>query len=81
MSSDERKISSVIIYKSPNDFPGQFVGRRFYLDFATSDYYASPDLGAVREWAKAQVLKFNGWEAGVIKRLPPDQPHILEVWL
>lgn len=72
-----------VVYRSPRDYPGQFVVRRHGLVFPedggpaqavveSEPLYAGPDLDCAR-----RVLPL--WRRNVTS--PNDDPAILEVWL
>ena len=73
--------NSWTVYFNPQDFPGQYVARRFDGAEPTHDHYANEDITKVRDWVFEKVRKKG---QGVPWRIDPeinDDPVIVEVWI
>ena len=73
-------LSIFTIYKSPLDYPGKYVARRFLLDKPTNDRYIDENLDTVRQWVKYKI-ELSGTSPYRIERNVSDEPHILESWV
>jgi len=62
------------VYRSPLDFPGKFIARRFVLDKPTRDVIIADTLEEIRERLSRKGLARFG-------RFEGDDPVIVETWL
>lgn len=62
-----------VIYKSPKDFPGKYVARRWWLDSPTGQFLVADSLDDLR------AMLPTGLDP--IGRMPGDDPVIVEVWI
>ncbi len=74
-------LSSVTIYNNPADFPGFFVARRFFGEFATADHFVHLNIESVRAWARGCAHRFNESDPVCLGRFEEDSPHIVETWV
>ena len=68
------------VYKHPKDYPGEYVARKFLI---TEDFYG-PTYESISSRSLRDVRNvLRSLYRGLIqlKRLPDDEPHIVEVWL
>jgi hypothetical protein len=68
------------VYKHPKDYPGEYVARKFVI---TEDFYG-PNSESISSRSLRDVRNvLRSLYRGLIqlKRLPDDEPHIVEVWL
>jgi hypothetical protein len=68
------------VYKHPKDYPGEYVARKFVI---TEDFYR-PSNESISSRSLRDVRNvLRSLYRGLIqlKRLPDDEPHIVEVWL
>jgi hypothetical protein len=76
-------VSLWTVYRSPVDYPGVFVARRFVImprraggrpeAIATSEMFVADSLEEVRALLPAGMF--------CLPRLGPDQPQIVETWV
>lgn len=76
-----KTLNLITIYKSPSDYPNQYVARRFELDKPTNEFFAHEHLSVVRKWTRERL-----WSLGVLThvnmgREKNDDPVIVETWL
>lgn len=80
-----KSLSIWTVYKHPQDFPNQFVARRFGVlkgtPIATTDYFADTDVEKVRDWIKQEATKFPQGMPHRLPRDPMDDPRIYENWV
>ncbi|MDR1280294.1 MAG: hypothetical protein LBK99_05685 [Opitutaceae bacterium] len=72
-TAGKQPVTMYVVYRSPMDFPGKFVGRKFVGETATGDSFVSESLEEVRKWIPRGM-----WNIG---RDKTDEPQILEVWI
>lgn len=78
MQSDEGQLATVTIYRSPLDYPGKFVVRRFWIEAAGPVVEDLPlAVVATIEQARA-ALPPGMWCLG---REPGDDLAIVETWI
>jgi hypothetical protein len=68
------------VYKHPKDYPGEYVARKFVI---TEDFYG-PSHESISSRSLRDVRNvLRSLYRGLIqlKRLPDDEPHIVEIWL
>ena len=68
------------VYKHPKDYPGEYVARKFVI---TEDFFG-PNSESISSRSLRDVRNvLRSLYRGLIqlKRLPDDEPHIVEVWL
>ena len=66
------------VYKSPSDFPGQYVAREFAGDKPTENYKASTNEQDVLDWIKERsALTGEQGEPVMLPREENDDPCIL----
>lgn len=66
------------IYRSPRDYPGQFVARRWIVPtggdlMATNEMFTADTLNELRQLLPLGLVN--------IGRMPGDEPQIVEVWI
>ena len=67
------------VYKHPNDYPADYVARKFVI---TEDFYRSSDSISSRSLRDVRNLLRSLYPGLIqLKRPPDDEPHIVEVWL
>jgi hypothetical protein len=67
------------VYKHPNDYPADYVARKFVI---TEDFYRSSDSISSRSLRDVRNLVRSLYPGLIqLKRPPDDEPHIVEVWL
>jgi len=67
------------VYKHPEDYPGEYVARKFVI---TEDFYGpngSISSRSLRDVRNVLRSLYRGLTQ--LKRPPNDEPHIVEVWL
>jgi hypothetical protein len=62
-----------VVYESPEDFPDQYVARRFYLNRVTKDFVVGNTLVEVRSKLPKGLFK--------IERSKRDHPQVRESWI
>jgi hypothetical protein len=75
------KLSIWTIYNHLENFPDDYVARRFELDKPTEEFYANPELELVRQWIVAEAKKYNQGIPYKVTAGPRDDTVILECWL
>ena len=73
-TSHDDALSMWTVYRSPRDYPGKYVARRFELDRPTMDVIVDDALDNVRALMERRGLYR-------LDRYPDDDPVIVEVWL
>jgi hypothetical protein len=68
------------VYKHPKDFPGEYVARKFVM---TEDFYGPSNESISSRSLRDVRSVLRSLYRGLVqlKRLPDDEPHIVEVWL
>src|SRR5262249_47802004 len=68
------------VYKHPKDYPGEYVARKFLI---TEDFYGPSNESISSRSLRDVRSVLRSLYRGLIqlKRLPDDEPHIVEVWL
>ena len=79
-------LSIYTIYKSPLDYPGMYVVRRFEYQNPTGDVYANSSVDIVRQWMHEhheQLCRQKGYyvELARFARHPSDDQCIVESWV
>ena len=67
------KLPLITIYKSPNDFPGQYVARLFDLTNATPYHVVAQSYELIKDTIPSHMVR--------LERNPGDYPVIVEVWV
>jgi hypothetical protein len=76
----ETRLPLFIVYKSPSDYPGKFVLRRWHVGSGKLDAISDRDPIAVADSLKEVRDKVPSWCVN-IGRYDFDDPVILEVWV
>ena len=66
------------VYDSPDDFPGKFVARKFYIEAGETYpsrelFFVSDTLEGVREQLPPGL--------NLLPRMPDDHPNVVEAWI
>ncbi len=72
-------MNSWTLYYDTLDFPGLYVARRFTMTDPTPEYFASSNVGEVRDWIWLSA-KVHGVIPFCVRRFPDDDPKIIETW-
>ena len=63
-----------VIYDRPDDYPNQYVARKFHGNMPTKEFYGDRDLEVLRAMlARSGLIRFP--------RDATDDPKILETWM
>ena len=78
---EKKQLNTWTIFFSPEDYPDQFVARRFYGEEPTDDVFFDPYYKAALGWVKFNAKKHGEPHLNRFGRLRADHESVVEVWL